>query len=340
MNAIANHPPPSPLRIGLLGAARIAANALLKPARLVAGVQVTAVAARDPRRARALADAYQIPTVYATYQALIDDPTLDAIYNPLPNSLHAEWSIKALRAGKHVLCEKPLANNAAEARQMAQVADECGRLLIEAFHIRYHPLLLRMKEIVASGELGAIRHLEAHFCIPLRRWRDIRYQYELGGGAMMDLGCYTTQIIRYLAGAEPAVVWADARLLRPQIDRYMAADLRFADGRTAHMTCSLLSLILLRISAKVVGDQGELQVINPILPQLYHRLRVKSAQGHRVEHFPGDTTYTYQLRAFARAVRGELIMPTDGWDGVKNMQVIDEVYRQAGLLPRGTASRQ
>jgi predicted dehydrogenase len=223
---------------------------------------------------------------------------------------------------------------------MAQVAAECDRHLVEAFHIRYHPLLVRMKQIVESGELGPIRRIEAHFCIPLRRLRDIRYQYELGGGAMMDTGCYTAHIIRYLAGAEPEVVRAEARLLRPQVDRWMAADLRFADGRTARLTCSLLSLMLLRISAKVVGDQGELHVLNPILPHLYHRLQVKTAQGKRREHFPGDSTYAYQLRAFVQAVQTNQPMPTDAADGVKNMQLIDAIYTQAGLLRRGSDPNQ
>lgn len=324
-----------PLRIGLLGAARIAPNALLIPARTVPEVQVVAIAARDPARARTLATYYQIPQVHDSYAALLADPLVEAIYNPLPNSLHGEWSIRALQAGKHVLCEKPLANNAMEAEHMAQVAQATGLVLAEAFHNRYHPLLLRMKEIVDSGELGIIRHLEAHFCVPLRRLYDIRYQYGLGGGATMDLGCYTIHLLRYLAGAEPAVVRAQAKTLRPQVDRWMAADFRFADGRTARMTCSLLSLILLRISAKVVGDQGELRVINPILPHLWHRLTVRTRQGNRSEHHYGESTYVYQLRAFAQAVRGIAPMPTDGVDGIANMRVIDAVYTQAGLQKRG-----
>jgi predicted dehydrogenase len=218
---------------------------------------------------------------------------------------------------------------------MAQVAQATGLVLAEAFHIRYHPLLLRMKEIVDSGELGAIRHLEAHFCVPLRRLQDIRYHYALGGGATMDLGCYTIHLLRYLAGAEPTVVHAQAKTLRPQVDRWMAADFRFADGRTAHMTCSLLSWMLLRISAKVVGEQGELHVLNPILPHLFHRLTVRTPQGRRTERCYGETTYTYQLRAFAQAVRGLAPMPTDALDGVANMRVIDAVYTQAGLQKRG-----
>jgi len=328
----------SPLRIGVLGAARIAPKALIKPAQQIPGVTVAAIAARDPAKARAFAERHAIPQVYDTYAALVADPTLNAIYNPLPNSLHAEWSIRALRAGKHVLCEKPLANNADEATHMAQTAQACDRLLIEAFHNRYHPLVLRIKEITDSGEIGPIRHLEAHFCIPLRRLDDIRYHYALGGGATMDLGCYTVNLIRYWAGAEPTVVRVDARTLRPQVDRWMAADLRFADGRTARMTCSLLSLHLLRISARVVGEQGEVRVLNPIVPHLFHRLSVTSPQGKRTETFGPEPSYTYQLRAFVDAVQGGPPLPTAAQDAIANMRVIDAIYEQAGLLVRGRDS--
>jgi predicted dehydrogenase len=328
-----------PLRIGVLGAARIAPNALIRPARRAPGVQVAAIAARDPQRARALAEQHQIPRVHNSYAALIRDPELDAIYNPLPNSLHCEWSIQALQAGKHVLCEKPMANNALEAEQMAQAARTAERVLVEAFHNRYHPLLLRMKEIINSGELGAIHHLSAHFCTILRRWNDIRYDYALGGGATMDLGCYTVNLLRYLASAEPTVVRAQARLLRPQVDRWMEADFRFADGRTANMSCALLSLRLLRISAQVVGEQGTMRVLNPILPHWFHRLQVRTAQGTRSERVAGESTYVHQLRAFAQMVRGGPPMPTDAADAVANLRVIDAIYERAGLQRRGLVMR-
>lgn len=326
----------SVLRIGTLGAALITPAALIRPVRQVPGVEVVGVAARDPKRARAFARRHGIPQAYESYAALLEDPTIDAIYNPLPNSLHARWTIRALQAGKHVLCEKPLANNAAEAEQMAQTAAANERVLMEAFHYRYHPLAARLKQIVASGELGTIRHLEAHFCTPSVRPGNIRLHYELGGGATMDLGCYTIHLLRFLAGAEPEVIRAEARTLSPQIDRWMAADFAFADGRTARMTCSLLSVVLLRLSARVVGDRGELHVINPILPHLWHRLTVRTQNGTRHERVPGESTYTYQLRAFVDAVRGNTQPLTGPADAVANMRVIDAVYRQAGLALRGT----
>src|SRR5690606_16634605 len=147
---------------------------------------------------------------YPTYESLLASPDVDAIYNPLPNALHGPWTIRALEAGKHVLCEKPLASNADEAVRMAEVAARTGKRLVEAFHWRYHPLAERMRQIVASGELGRLREVSSYFCVPLVLPRDIRFDYALGGGATMDLGCYAIHQMRHLVGGEPEVVRARA----------------------------------------------------------------------------------------------------------------------------------
>ena len=323
------------VRIGVLGAARIAPMALIQPARVVPQVRVVAVAARHPDRARAFARRHGITRVHESYDDLIQDPELDAVYIPLPNSLHAAWAIRALRAGKHVLCEKPLASNAAEAQRMAAAAVESGKVLVEAFHYRYHPLAARMKEIVDGGELGTIRHLEAHFCVPLILPGDIRYRFDLAGGATMDLGCYAVNVIRYLAGAEPEVTSARARLASAQVDRYMQAELRFAGGRTGQVVCSLFSRILLRSRVVVRGDRGELRVWGAFHPQVFHRFEVRVGQSVRSERFPGETTFTHQLRAFVKAVRGQAPIVTDPVDAIANMRVIDAIYLKAGLKLRG-----
>src|SRR4051812_2059554 len=184
------------VRIGTLGAARIAPSALIRPARTVAGAEVVAVAARDRAKAEAFATKHQIGMVHDSYDALIDDPEIDAIYNPLPNGLHAEWTQRALKAGKHVLCEKPFTANAAEAEEVASVAAETGLVVMEAFHYRYHPVAQRMQEIAQDGTLGPLVHVETAMCIPLPMRKDIRYHYELGGGAVMDVGCYALHMNR------------------------------------------------------------------------------------------------------------------------------------------------
>jgi predicted dehydrogenase len=326
-----------PLRIGALGAARITPMALVRPARALPEAELVAVAARNQDRARKFAAKHRIPRVHASYEELVADPEIDAVYNPLPNGLHCEWTIRALEAGKHVLCEKPIASNADEAQRMAEAAEKTGRVLIEAFHWRYHPLAARMKEIVDGGELGAVRHIEAALCFPMPLRKDIRYQYDLAGGATMDAGCYPINMVRFLAGAEPEVVEARARLMSPRIDRWMQADLRFDDGRTGRITCSLWSSQLLRLSIRVRGDAGEMRVFNPIAPYLYHRLRVVKPVGTRAERVPDkETTYTHQLRAFVKTVRGEGTMSSDARDAIANMRVIDAIYQRAGLERRGT----
>ena len=208
------------LRFGVLGAARITPAALLKPARSHPEVRVDLVAARDPSRAAAYASKHRIPRVADGYEAVVTDPDVDAVYIPLPNSLHAEWTLAALEAGKHVLCEKPFTSNTAEADRVAAAAELAaerhGLVVMEAFHYRYHPLAQRMQQIVESGELGAIRHIEAWLCAPIPNKSDIRYQAELSGGAMMDMGSYVVHWARLLGGEEPTVVSATAKLQTPR----------------------------------------------------------------------------------------------------------------------------
>lgn len=326
---------PSPLRIGVLGAAAIVPSALTGPAKSVPEVTIAAISARNPERARAMARKLGIPTVHETYDALLADPDIDAVYNPLPNSLHAEWTIKALKAGKHVLCEKPFASNAAEAQQMASAARETGLVVSEAFAYRYHPLAERMKSIVEGGTLGKIQHIKAQFCFLLPSPGNIRYRYDLAGGATMDAGCYPVSLVRFLAGAEPEVKSARARTISAQVDYAMGADLAFADGRTARVECALLSALLFRSFVEVRGDSGVMQVTNPYHPHWFHRLTVVSAEGARREHIHAANVYACQLRAFASAARGEGSLTTGPDDAVGNMRVIDAMYDQAGLKRRG-----
>ena len=358
------------LRIGTLGAARITPAALIKPARQVPGVTVAAVAARDPERARRFAAKYRIRMVHPSYEALIDDPAIDAIYNPLPNALHARWALRAIEAGKHVLCEKPFTANAAEAAAVAAAAKASGLVVMEAFHYRYHPLAQRMQEVVlgpageagggspageaggggrtgqasgrgpaagaGEGEIGPLRYLEASLCFPLPRFSDIRYSYDLAGGAAMDAGCYAVNWLRMLGPGEPEVVAAGAKLQSPNVDRAMSASFRFAGGVLGRMTASIWSAQLLRLDAKAVGDRGVMRVFNWVSPRPYNRLTVTADSYTRRERVSGESSYTYQLRAFAAAVlRGDPVLTTPE-DAVANMAVLDAVYQAAGLPVRGS----
>jgi len=320
------------LRIGVLGAARITPAALINPARSIPGVEIAAVAARDPSRAAAFAAEHKIPQTFSSYAELLADRSIQAVYIPLPNGLHAEWTLAAIAAGKHVLCEKPMTSNAAEAVAVAEAAERAGVVVTEAFHYRYHPLMTRVLDLVPK--LGEIRHVETWTCFPLPRFNDIRYSYELGGGAMMDAGCYAVHALRTLSGQEPEVVAARATLKSAQVDRAMVTEYAFPRGATGRTTASLWSRHVLRLSAKVVGERGALRVFNYLMPQLYNRLTVRLDGRTQHERVPGAATYLYQLRAFTKAIEGGPNR-TPASDAVHTMRLIDASYQKAGLKPRG-----
>ncbi|GAA2852195.1 oxidoreductase [Actinoplanes cyaneus] len=317
----------------MLGAARIAPAALIKPARAVDGIEVAAIAARDRGRAAAFAAKHGIPAVHDSYQDLLADPSLDAVYIPLPNGRHAQWILAALDAGKHVLGEKPLTANAAQAREVQAAAERTGLVVMEAFHYRYHPVAARMAEIVHGGELGRIRRVETSMCFPLPIFSDIRYQYDLAGGALMDAGCYAVHCLRLLSPVEPRVLAARALTMRrdPRVDRAMTADFDLGDGARGRIRASMWSSTLLSLRARVVGERGTLTVDNYAAPQVFHRFRVTVDGRRRRERFGGETTYARQLKAFVRGGPANLTPPADS---VATMTVIDEVYRAAGLPAR------
>ncbi|MFD5830123.1 Gfo/Idh/MocA family protein [Lentzea sp. NPDC060358] len=322
------------VRIGVLGAAAIAPTAVIGPARSSTVAEVVAVAARSAEKAKAFADKHGIPRVHGSYEDLLADPAVDAVYNPLPNGLHGRWTLAALEAGKHVLCEKPFTANAAEAEQVAKAAGASGLVVMEAFHYRYHPLAARVDEIVRSGLLGPLRHVEASVCFPLPVFSNIRYDYALAGGAMMDAGCYAVHMVRLLGGEEPEVRSATALLRDPTVDRAMRASLRFPSGHTGSVHASMWSSALFKLSMKAIGENGTLRVANPLSPHAYHRLSLRLRNRSSSETFGKRPTYAYQLDAFTDAVLHGKPFPTTADDAVRTMAVVDAVYRAAGLPPR------
>lgn len=320
------------VRIGILGASHWAPMTILNPASENTDVVVAAVASRDVSRARAFAAKHGIARVHDDYAALIADPELDAVYNLLPTSAHGRWTRAALDAGKHVLCQKPFTANAAEAREIAELADKSDRVVMEALQYRYHPLTARVEQIIASGELGKLDRVEVAVCVLLpKRSNANAYDYSLAGGALINTGVYLVDMVRTFGGSTPDVVSARARLDAPQVDRAMTAELRFAGGHTGRLRCAQWSSDLFRASAKVVGDRGQLRYLSPAAPHLLPRLSIRSADGNRVERFPRRPAYAYQLDAFAGAVlRGEPVKTTPQ-GAIENMTVIDAIYRSAGL---------
>lgn len=323
----------SELRIGVLGAASIALRGIVRPARAVAGVRISAIAAREPARARSFAARHGIPEVHRSYASLIADPRLDAVYIPLPSAMHGRWTLAALAAGKHVLVEKPFTANAREAEQVAAAASTSGLVVMEAFHYRYHPLMHRLVELAGSGELGELRSVSAGFAIPIPPSDDIRWQLPLGGGTTMDVGCYPIHLARIIVGAEPEVTDATARAIGG-IDRYLRAELRFPSGVTGRITSSIWSAHAVDASATIRGSEGTVRVLGPYHPQAFHAMLVSTATGRRIERFTRTPTYDFQLEAFRDAVRDGVPVLTGPADSVANMRVIDAAYLAAGLEPR------
>ena len=244
-----------PLRIGILGAARIA-RSFVEAVRPSAKIVVTAVASRDGERAAAFARELGIGRVHASYDALFADPDIDAVYVPLPNNLHAQWSIRAADAGKHVLCEKPLAASAAEARAMFAAAEKNGVYLVEAYPYRAQPQTLKVRELVAAGAIGRIQLIQASFGFPLADAANIRMDPGLAGGALMDAGSYPVSFVRTVAGAAPSRVSALSQWGTTGVDLTTMATLEYPDGVLAQISCSFTTAR--HRHAFIAGDAGSI----------------------------------------------------------------------------------
>ena len=327
---------PPPIRFGALGVARITPRALVYPVDSEPNAVIWAVAARDRARAEAFAAHEHIRTVEDSYQALIDNPNVNAIYNPLPIALHHEWTLKALAAGKHVLCEKSLASNAAEAREMADAARDASLVLMDAFHYRYHPMFVKTVELLRAGAIGEIEHLDASFHTSgAADPGDIRMNYAMGGGVTMDIGCYPISWVRHAMGEEPEVVEAEAETGPPDVDLMLSARMRFPSGATAAISGDMRPDTEFKAELTVTGSRGKLHVQNPLIPQHGHHLELANADGTQRIELDRRTTYAYQLDAFIDAVLNGAPLWTDGEDAVKQMTAIDACYEAAGLPRRG-----
>jgi predicted dehydrogenase len=324
----------SVLRLGILGAARIAPDAVCKPARDHRNVRITAIAARDRDRAQAFATKWDIGRVHDSYQALIDDPDVDAIYNPLPNGLHGYWTMAAVDAGKHVLCEKPFTANADEAQAVADRVDGTGKVVMEAFHWRYHPLADRVLELLVDGAIGEPTSARASLCFPIRSPTDIRWNLDLAGGALMDAGCYPIHMLRTFLAGEPAVRSARIWDRMPGVDRLAEAQFDFDGGVTASLRASMWSRHLLAVWLKITGTEGELRVLNPLSPQIFSWLSWTSRGSRHHERPERSATYLHQLNAFSAAVLDGSPIHTGTTDAIANMAAIDAVYRAASRAPR------
>jgi predicted dehydrogenase len=327
------------LRIGLLGASRIAPSAICIPA-LVLSHKLVAVGSRNFEKSKVFADRWGIENVLQDYEALINHPEVDVVYNALPNSMHAKFNKAALIAGKQVISEKPFASNFQEAKDVALLAETYDSKIIEAFHYRYHPAIQRAIEIAVSGEIGEITKVFSALNIPAPGEEDLRWQYELSGGAMMDLGCYALHVQRHLSlsifNSEPKLISAESRQKKPNVDKFMSAVLKYANGAIGQIACDM-DYSQFESPLRITGTKGEIYLPSFVLPGVDDRVIISSPSGSRTEHLGNVSSYTWQLAAFSEYVQGAEVL-TGIEDALANARAIDDIYSAAGMDLRKTVN--
>jgi predicted dehydrogenase len=322
------------LRWGVLSTAAIGVKKVIPAMQLGQYSTVTAIASRDLAKAQQAAAALGIPKAYGSYEALLADPDIDAIYNPLPNHLHVPWTTKAAEAGKHVLCEKPISLTVEEARTLLDVRKRTGRKIGEAFMVRTSPQWLRARALLDEGRIGELRSVAGFFSYFNADPANIRNQVECGGGALMDIGCYMIQAARFGFAAEPSrVIGLVDRDPQTHIDRLTSAMLEFAAGQ-AVFTCSTQLVPYQRV--QFLGTRGRIEIEIPVNapPDRATRLFVDTGKdlfggGITTETFDVCDQYTIQGDAFSKAVLDDTAVPVPVEDAIRNMAVIEAIFRSA-----------
>jgi xylose dehydrogenase (NAD/NADP) len=312
------------IRLALASTAAIN-DALLGGARESSLVEVIGVGSRERARAEAYAQERGLERAYGGFDELLGDPDVDAVYIALPNALHVEWAVRALEAGKHVLSEKPLTRDPREAERAFDTAERAGRILMEGFMYRHHPQTKRLVQLVRDGELGELRLVRSHFSFTLDRPRDVRWDRELGGGSLLDLGCYCTNLMRTLAG-EPERVYAEQITAPSGVDVRFAATLRFADGALGHFDCAFD--LPRRIGFEAVGSDGSATMLQPFAED---EVTLEVRRGDELVSSETETANRYGLEVdnFARAIAGEEPPLLDRRDSVAQARALDALLRSA-----------
>jgi predicted dehydrogenase len=323
------------VRWGVLGTAHIA-DALVRAFKQASNCELTAVASRNVAVARAWAAGREVPHAFGSYEEMLASDVIDAVYMPLPNALHREWSIEAMRQGKHVLCEKPLASSAADVREMIDVAEATGMKLMEGFMYRFHPATARLAELVAGGAIGTPKVIRATFGFLLSKPDDIRWSAELAGGSVMDVGCYCVSIARLLAGAEPTAVSASAAWAPTGVDESLVGTLEFPGGLLASVDCSFSTGMGLQQMVSVSGTEGRVEVAQPFRrADLPMKIVVDRSDGGDYPsttesiQVPGAWQYALMAEHFADAVLNDIPLAYTLQDSLGNMQVIDALKESA-----------
>jgi predicted dehydrogenase len=322
------------VRWGILSTAAIAVRKVIPAMQKSEWIEVSAIASRDRRKAEEVSRALGIPKAYGSYEELLADPQIEAIYNPLPNHLHVPWSIKAAEAGKHVLCEKPLSATVAEAKGLLAVQQRTGVIIAEGFMVRSHPQWLRARELITSGRIGALRAIHGVFSYFNTDPANIRNVPEYAGGSLMDIGCYPIHTSRFLFGEEPVqVMGLTSQDPKFKVDRSTAAMLEFPSGQ-ALFTCSMQLVYHQRM--QLLGTRGRIEMTTPFTPPPERACLIAiddgrdlAGSGMTTETFTACNQFTIQGETFSRAVREGTGVPVPLTDALKNMAVIEAVLRSA-----------
>jgi predicted dehydrogenase len=323
------------IRWGILSTANIGIKRVIPAIISSSRGTLAAIASRDGDRAASVAKQFGIPVSYADYQSLLDDPNIDAIYNPLPNHLHVPWTVKAMEAGKHVLCEKPIALNAREAEALIAARDRTGKHVMEAFMVRCHPQWHRVRELVHAGRIGTVRAIQSAFTFSVLDPKNVRNQADIGGGALYDVGCYPLVTARYLFGAEPErVIAATNRDPALGVDRVTSGMLIFPGGEQLTFTSSLQLAPYQRVV--ILGSAGRIEVRAPFTPNKDHACTIlidtsASLDGSSqvAEHFDPVDQYALQSDLAASVFLNEVRQPFPIEDAISGMRVLDALYRSA-----------
>jgi predicted dehydrogenase len=311
------------IRWGILSTATIARNALIPAIQASRNGEVVAIASRSYDKAREVAEAHGIPRAYGSYEDLLADPNVDAIYNPLPNDLHAEWSIKAADAGKPVLCEKPLTANAAEARRMVDHFAAKKLLLSEAFMYRHHPQTQRVRQLVDDGAIGELRVIEANYSYFMSNPNDITQFKERAGGGLMDVGCYPVSLMRLMTGEEPSKIASFGTLNTYGVDAQVAAVLQFPSGVVGHMDCGIYTYG--RKDYELRGSEGRITVDDPFVIPRDRATTIHLWRGDSYEPVTVPPAAEYQLMVEdfgdSLLLGKPPLFPAE--DGVHMMQALD-----------------
>lgn len=315
------------IKWGILGTADIARRAIIPAFNSLSNCEVVAVASRSAEKAGQFASEFNIPRAYGSYQELLADQDINAVYNPLPVSLHSEWSIKSAGAGKHVLCEKPLGMNADEVEEMMKVFEERGLLLGEALMYRYHPLTIKVLEMIKAGAVGELVSIRSEFHVNITDPDDIRLKSSTGGGALLDLGVYCVSVIRRIAGEEPSGAKSFAILNDDGVDTSFTGIMKFPSGVSGHFSCSLTSQFSCVYS--VVGTEGKLSVDwGGMVPWPGESFKIKHWKGEEYNEIviPAADHYALMIEDFSKALLEGTPLKFNMQDSINNMYAMDMLW--------------